>query len=535
MDPDVERALAYHDRTKHHLPQHFARSPAGLDWDNQPNPFRLYEGAELVALAQPAPDDGPPLDRLYDPARVVARPVDHTSVSQLFFDALALSAWKRHGSSRWSLRCNPSSGNLHPTEAHLVCGVVPGLCDAPNLFHYAPLLHALERRATLDEQRWRALAPSHEGLLVVLTSIHWREAWKYGERAYRYCQHDVGHAMAALSFAAAALGWQVRMVPGVDDAGAARLAGIADQRGPDAEHVDVVLAVGPALGPACEGLAVPLDHRVELAGRPNVLSHEHRAWPIIEETARACARRGPVAPEASCPGDLPEPAERSVLARRLFRTRRSAVALDGATGLGAADFFHVLSRLEPRAGHVPFAALRGRPRVHLCLFVHRVSGLAPGLYLLLRDPTRLEAVRAALHPAFAYEPVETGTLALPLFALELGDVKRVARTIACHQQIAADGAFAVAMLAEMDEALARHGAWFYRHLFWEAGAVGQVLYLEAEAAGLRGTGIGCFFDDGLHELVGVRSHALQSLYHFTLGAPVDDPRLQMLDAYHHLA
>ena len=39
-------------------------------------------------------------------------------------------------------------------------------------------------------------------LLVVLSSIHWREAWKYGERAYRYCQHDAGHAIAATRYAA---------------------------------------------------------------------------------------------------------------------------------------------------------------------------------------------------------------------------------------------------------------------------------------------------------------------------------------------
>ena len=35
----------------------------------------------------------------------------------------------------------------------------------------------------------------------------------------------------------------------------------------------------------------------------------------------------------------------------------------------------------------------------------------------------------------------------------------------------------------------------YRRLFWECGLIGQVLYLEAEAAGVRGTGIGCFYDD----------------------------------------
>jgi nitroreductase len=44
----------------------------------------------------------------------------------------------------------------------------------------------------------------------------WREAWKYGERAFRYCQLDVGHAVGALAYAAALLGWAVRplAVPG---------------------------------------------------------------------------------------------------------------------------------------------------------------------------------------------------------------------------------------------------------------------------------------------------------------------------------
>ncbi len=79
------------------------------------------------------------------------------------------------------------------------------------------------------------------------------------------------------------------------------------------------------------------------------------------------------------------------------------------------------------------------------------------------------------------------------------------------------------MIAEFDAALAEGGPAAYRRLFWEAGAVGQALYLEAEAAGLRGTGIGCFFDDGVHQLLGITGHALQSLYHFTVGGPSTTP------------
>jgi hypothetical protein len=63
---------------------------------------------------------------------------------------------------------------------------------------------------------------------------------------------------------------------------------------------------------------------------------------------------------------------------------------------------------------------------------------------------------------------------------------------------------------------------------------GQVLYLEAEAAQVRGTGIGCFFDDGVHEVLGIKNHGLQSLYHFTIGAALTDTRLQTLPPYAHL-
>jgi hypothetical protein len=103
--------------------------------------------------------------------------------------------------------------------------------------------------------------------------------------------------------------------------------------------------------------------------------------------------------------------------------------------------------------------------------------------------------------------------------------------VSCDQQIAGDGAFSVGMIAEFDEPLRRLGPWFYRRLFWETGVIGQVLYLEAEEAGLRGTGVGCFFDDPVHQWLGLTGTSFQSLYHFCVGGHVDDPRLTTLPAY----
>jgi hypothetical protein len=61
--------------------------------------------------------------------------------------------------------------------------------------------------------------------------------------------------------------------------------------------------------------------------------------------------------------------------------------------------------------------------------------------------------------------------------------------------------------------------------------VGQALYLEAEAAGVRSTGIGCFFDDAFHGVLGLQGDAFQDVYHFTVGAPLEDARLTTLAPY----
>ena len=229
--------IAYHEASKHHY-RTYAPGPGYLDWATQPDPFRRYTGAQVIPLARPAPDDDLPYEAGFMPGVAPVAPLDAASVSRLFFDTLAISAWKEYDDERWAFRVNPSSGNLHPTEGYLISGALPGLSDAPIVAHYAPAEHSLEVRARLTPHIWQALREGvvsnrgdglpEETIFVGLTSILWREAWKYGDRAFRYCQHDVGHTLAALGIAAAGLGWQARLLDdlGTDQVGT--LLGVTD-------------------------------------------------------------------------------------------------------------------------------------------------------------------------------------------------------------------------------------------------------------------------------------------------------------------
>src|SRR6266446_9115120 len=110
MDDALTQVFAYHEATKHHL-HRYAPGPGGLDWAKQPDPFRRYAGAPLLKLGHTRPDDHPLFEPVFVEGHLPPQPLDQTSISRLFYDSLALSAWKEVGDVRWSLRVNPSSGN----------------------------------------------------------------------------------------------------------------------------------------------------------------------------------------------------------------------------------------------------------------------------------------------------------------------------------------------------------------------------------------------------------------------------------------
>ena len=201
----------YHDFTKHTV-EKLRRSQHYLDWANMPNPYRHYEGVPLLDL--PADPPAPQIGALEvlegklgnsfanDAAQNAVAKDGAAFLSQLMFYCASISAIKRAAASTYALRVNPSSGNLHPTEFHFC---TRGLVDwTDGLYHYRPSSHMAEQRAVGDFVS--KLTDTATPLVFVLTSNAWREAWKYRDRAYRYCLHDIGHAWQALALAARAMG-----------------------------------------------------------------------------------------------------------------------------------------------------------------------------------------------------------------------------------------------------------------------------------------------------------------------------------------
>ena len=352
----------YHEITKHSVAS-LRRAPHVLDWANMPDPFRHYERVPVLDLpADPPVPETPALEVLHGVPGLDTAADGPTFLSQLLFYSAAISASKRVPStgSRYALRVNPSSGNLHPTEFHFL---TRGLKDWPDgLYHYRPSAHMAEQRALGDlGMKW---ADSSAPVVFVLTSIAWREAWKYRDRAYRYCLHDMGHAWQALALAARAMGCDTFAVGHFSDDEVAQSCRLHEDEWP----MLVVQLRGRSI-PVREPYAV---ETVWYGGQANQLSRESVAYPRIEgihaatKLSNGRCRDIPTAEPASTGSGeikLPRPASSRRPFGEVARMRRSA--LDFVGGMQSMSFAQLSAILTVASR--PFSADFASARFHPAL------------------------------------------------------------------------------------------------------------------------------------------------------------------------
>lgn len=485
----------YHESTKH-SPASLRHSPHVLDWENMPNPFRHYDGVPLLDLpADPQEPQVPALEVLQGGSGPALACDGPAFLSELLFYSAAISASKRVPSTggKYALRVNPSSGNLHPTEFHFL---TRGLKDWPDgLYHYRPSSHMAEQRALGDIAT--KLTGVSAPVVFLLTSIAWREAWKYRNRAYRYCLHDIGHAWQALALAARAIGCESHAIAHFPDDEIARVFELNEDEWP-------MLLVG------LHGKAIPLrdpdaGRMIWFGGRANRLSNEITGYPCIESmhtATKLAPSSNPIAraePAEARSGEilLPPPGSSARGFGVVARRRRSA--LDFRGGDSSLPFAGLSAILD--AAVRPFYADFGDSQfVKLYLYAHRVKGVAPGVYRHWPKRGELEQLRP-------------------------GDQRVAAAGLSLGQDLAGNACVAFSMIGDLNRAARAHGDRGYRYVHFEAGAIGHRLYLASEAIGFRATGIGAFFDDQVNRYLFLTPEQGQVVYHFAIGNPVHDPRL----------
>jgi SagB-type dehydrogenase family enzyme len=429
-------------------------------------------------------------------------------LSQLLFHSAAISASKLVPSTGYSyaLRVNPSSGNLHPTEFHFV---TRGLKDWPDgLYHYRPSSHMAEQRGRgkflTAQPEASAMSSVSAPIVFMLTSIVWREAWKYQERGYRYCLHDVGHAWECLALAARALGCDITARGCFPDDQAAQAYRL---------HADE----WPMLLMELSGGTIPLreEWRSEASdrvpggpewfgGEASSLSREQVVYPLIEQMHAATTLRNQdeqKPPRRPGPFTSADTGAGGKAFGKVVRTRRSALDFQGGSrGLSLTQFSTILACAHQRLS----ADFANQRFIQLYLYVHRIEGLEAGLYTQESEPN------------------EGGRCKLKL--IRPGDQRLAATHLSLRQEMAGNACVTFSLVGDLASATKAFGDRGYRYVHFEAGVIGQRLYLAAEALGIGGSGIGAFFDDQVNSYLGLNPMQQQVVYHFAIGHPIPDRR-----------
>ncbi len=488
----------YHEATKHSV-ESLRRARQVLDWANMPDPFRHYKGVPVLDLpADPPAPETPALDVLQGTSGTMSVGDGPTLLSQLLFYSAAISASKRVPSTgyKYALRVNPSSGNLHPTEFHFLTRGLKGWPDG--WYHYDPSRHMAEQRGRGDFEM--QLISGSATIVFVLTSIVWREAWKYGERAYRYCLHDIGHAWQALALSARAIGCDDFAVGHFVDDDVARMVHLNSDE-------------WPMLIVSLHGESIPLraadtGETIWFGGQANQLSKETIAHPLIDSIHFATKQRsngssGTSFAESASIGSgeikLPSPTSSTRSFGEVARMRRSALDFLGGKRSMSLEELSAMLAIPARPLSADFAGTR---LIQLYLYAHRVDGLQPGVYRFWSECGELEKIKS-------------------------GDQRVAAAGLSLGQNLAGNACVTFSMIGDLERAASRYGDRGYRYAHFEAGAIGHRLYLAAEALGLGATGIGAFYDDEVHRHLNLVPNQGQVVYHFAIGYPVPDPRVSL--------
>ena len=484
-----------------------AQYVGSMDPDIRPRPDKRYPTLLPIPLpGEFAPSSVRALDALAndsgDGASGQVVP-DLAAVARLCFYTDGITRRLRRGGREFAFRAAPCTGALYHTELYLVCGDLPGL--AAGVYHYGVHDHALRQlrsgdfRAALTEATGGEAAVAQAPLVLVTTSVFWRNAWKYANRAYRHTYWDTGTMLPNTLAVAAAHGIPARLVLAFADRAVADLIGVDL----DGEGVISLVALGrvgatPPPAPPIAPLDPPTDPYSVRENDYPLIRETHRAT-LLSTGAEAAAWRSvapavarpipigsPIALPPSDPAALPPDPIETVILRRGSSRRFARDPID----LGQLSIL-----LDRTTSGFPSDALGsdGVPFNNLYLLANAVDGLPPGAYVYRREHHALEPIRQMPEAA----------------------ARQRAHHLAWDQDLGGDAAVNVYFLADLDPILAAHGERGYRLAQLGAALVAGRMYLAAYALGLGATGL-TFLDD---ETVGFFSpRAAASIVTFLIAA-----------------
>jgi SagB-type dehydrogenase family enzyme len=500
-DQPISIAQYYHERTKYD-PDTIASKSKGLDWSQQPHPFKEYKIGQTFDLKpylsrQAVPEKGDFWRR----------------ISRILGCSYGLTAKIATMGSPLYLRSAPSAGGLYPAEVYLLSRGTEFL--PAGLYSYQGQSHSL--LLFWESDVWTNLQSAcfwnpvleNTHLALVTTAIFYRSAWRYEDRAYRRIFLDTGHLLGNIELSASINDYRAHLIGGFNDSEMNELLYLD----PAKESVMTVIPLADLLNiqqnlsPSATALPSATTTLYPKIPDGELLNSLHQATliaanPQIETEAVPIANLAdkynfPFCLKVSVTSHPLNWGEDLIDLESTILKRRSTRAYSGA-GLSLDELRALLhftyqpqdyasQNIDPDPDYFDLDLLE------TFIAVSGVTGLDEGCYYYAPKAQELRQIR---FKNFRQE----------LHYLCLG------------QDLGRDAGAVVFQTADLSKAVAKYGDRVYRYLHMDAGHLGQRLNLAAIHLGLGVSGIGGFFDNQVNEVLGIPTDEAV-IYITTLGRP----------------
>ncbi|HWY28219.1 MAG TPA: SagB/ThcOx family dehydrogenase [Candidatus Sulfotelmatobacter sp.] len=231
LNTDTTYALNYHEATKHSEIS-LRTSAHYLDWANKPSQFKIYENLPSIALPKnfPRPDSEPLIAIFGRSSQKEAPNLGLAELAEMLYFSAGLTRKYRFGGEFHYMRAASATGALYPIELYVVAGDMPGL--EAGVYHFDPLGFQLSRIRKGDYRAELAAASNHSIAVapatIALTSVAWKNAWKYEARSYRHWFWDCGVIAANLLAVSSSIGSPTKIIQGFVDQTVNEIFGLED-------------------------------------------------------------------------------------------------------------------------------------------------------------------------------------------------------------------------------------------------------------------------------------------------------------------
>jgi len=502
---DSNSSLKYHEETKH-SELSVRMSARRLDWENKPAPFKVYRHASMIPLPRDFPKPGGAAIQTIK--GVAERPprgrVDLGLLAEILFFSAGLTRKVRMGEAPYYMRAAPATGALYPVELYLVCGEIPSL--PPGVYHFNPLDFSLVRLRNGDYRSELDSAGCQECLsspfTVILTSLAWRNAWKYEARSYRHWFWDSGVIAANLLAVCSSEGLPTKLFVGFVDPEVDALLGLESRK----EATVAVAAVG------VESVAPPgqIGERIpKVAFEYEPPSRREVQYPTVWKTNEASAITKPTEVKAWRASFRPESGERGPETRASQAlnptgendsstpTLADVILRRGSTrrfARGSVSFEQISTVITASTGTIPLDFLpTDATLIDFYLVANDVQGLRSGSYFFDRRKASLAQLKE-------------------------GQFRSVTAYLCLDQPLFGDASAVFYLMADLEHITGSLGNRGYRAAQFEAGVRAGKAYLSSYAVGMGASG-STFYDDAVTEFFSPHAKGKSTMMAVGVGVP----------------